>query len=65
MTNQTSIGIIQCMQETALGDIVIGLTIYSILTSLFIFLLVLIILKILKKDKNTGGTNGTTGTTKS
>ena len=58
MINQTSIGLVQCMQETALGNIVVGLTIYSILTSLFIFLLSLIIFRILKKDKTTGGTNG-------
>ena len=59
MLNQT-ISAIQCMQQTMLGDIIIALTIYSILTSFFIFILLIIIFRILKKDKNSGDTNGTT-----
>lgn len=55
-----AISAIQCMQQTILGDIIIALVIYSLLTSFFIFVLLIIIFKILKKDKNSGGTNGTT-----
>lgn len=52
MINQTTIGIIKCMQETSLGDIVIALVIYGLLTSLFIFILLLIIFKLINKEKN-------------
>lgn len=59
MLNQT-ISAIPCMQQTMLGDIIIALTVYSILTSFFIFILLIIIFRILRKDKTMGAPNGTT-----
>jgi len=54
-----AISAIQCMQQTILGDIIIALVIYSLLTSFFVFILLIIIFKVLRKDKDSGGTNGT------
>ena len=50
-----TIGFISCMQNSVIGDIVIALTIYSLLATLIIFILIWVLKN--QFSKNSGASN--------
>ncbi|MDD5193898.1 MAG: hypothetical protein PHF67_04925 [Candidatus Nanoarchaeia archaeon] len=48
------VSVIECLRETWLNDLLIGLVIYTGLSLCLIIILILIIFKMLNKDKSTG-----------
>lgn len=55
------VSVVECLQQTWLSDLLIGLVIYTGLSLCLIIILIVIIFKILNKDKSPGEIkNGTT-----
>ncbi len=48
------VSVVECLQETWLNDLLIGLVIYTGLSLCLIIILIVILFKILNKDKSQG-----------
>ncbi len=51
------ISVTECLQQTWLGDLLIGLTLYVAFSLCLIIILIAIIFKLLNKDKSSGASN--------